>query len=244
MKKNNKKSLSSISLLCLHLNLVSFTVQRVLSFGLSAWWKTWTESREQSSLHGFNYEIHISGQLSFKLVLILWNIHKYLAILYWRSFIKPLANASIMIHEKLMLLGLIGRTEISLKGGLAICYYLSKADSWWTRSVWRFPFQDSGFRLFPHQHLAKWTGIFFFFTNFVYCCVSRLWKWIWEYMNKWKEFINHWVVDQCINTLTGLSTFQLHVYFTSWQITQPCPALWNDEMRRKVSASHLDKILH
>lgn len=35
---------------------------------------------------------------------------------------------AFIIHEKLMSLGLTGRTEIFLKSGLVICSYLSKAD--------------------------------------------------------------------------------------------------------------------
>lgn len=80
---------------------------------------------------------YFKDALSFKWTLSLWILYKDPAILSWSSFIKPLANAEFIIHEKLMSLGLTGRTEISLKSSLVICYYLSQADGWWTRPVWR-----------------------------------------------------------------------------------------------------------
>lgn len=120
---------------------------------------------------------------------------------------------AFIIHEKLMSLGLTGRTEISLKSSLVICYYLSQAGGWWTRPVWRSLFPAlrvqalsptstwPDFAGFPSQMKWEIGGSQAFFVKFVYCCVSRLWKRIWEQIDKWKEFISHWTADQCVNTL-------------------------------------------
>lgn len=156
---------------------------------------------------------YFKDALSFKWTLCLWILYKDPAILCWRSFIKSLANASVHNTWETDVTRAHRQNRDLSKKWLGYLF-LFKPNRWLMdkASMKASLPSTQGPGALPNQHLVRLCWVSFpdemgnwgkpnLSVKFVFCCVSRFWKWIWEQIDKWKEFVNHRTADQCVNTL-------------------------------------------